>query len=305
MKRFVRDLRLIPIAVVACVCLLLLKAADLMLGASESPPRDSTSIIRTTADVPPPSGANVSWATEMFNFPGGKGSAPAPLLEPIPADKANADIITGSVPSPPAGEAKPPAGEEKPDAKGEGKAAAVTPPATTFPRGAETKPKGTVIPLDNAGPVSSAERALLERLQQRREELDTRSRELDIRETLVKAAEKRLETQLTALKEVKAQIASATQQQDDAETARFKGLVSMYQNMKPRDAAKIFNGLDMGVLLQVAGQINPRNMADIMAQMAPEAAQKLTVELASKAEHPKAGTNPNDLPKIDGTPTTQ
>jgi flagellar motility protein MotE (MotC chaperone) len=227
----------------------------------------------------------------MFNFPGGKGSAPAPMLEPIPADKANADIITGSVPSPPA----------KIDAKADPAATSATP----FPRGAETKPRGTIIPLDNAGPVSSAEREILERLQQRREELDARSRELDIRESLVKAAEKRVEGQLTELKDVKAQIATAAQQQDDAETARFKGLVTMYENMKPRDAAKIFNGLDMGVLLQVAGQINPRNMADVMAQMSPDAAQKLTIELASKAEHPKPGPSPNDLPKIEGTATAQ
>jgi flagellar motility protein MotE (MotC chaperone) len=298
MRRFVRELRLIPIAVVACLCLLALKAADLMLGAGDPAPRDSNSVVRTSADGAPPSASVLSWATQMFNFPGGNGSAPAPLLEPIPADKANADIITGSVPTAPPGDAK---ANAKTDAKSENG----PPPIARFPRGSETKPPGTVIPLDEAGPVSSAEREILERLQQRREELDARSRELDIRETLVKAAEKRLEGQLTELKDVKAQIATATQQQDDAETARFKGLVTMYENMKPRDAAKIFNGLDMGVLLQVAGQINPRNMADIMAQMAPDAAQKLTIELASKAEHPKPGSNPTDLPKIEGTATAQ
>jgi flagellar motility protein MotE (MotC chaperone) len=298
MSRFIRDLRLIPIAVVACLCLLVLKAADLMLGAHDGPPRETTSIIRTSADGTPASATVLSWATQMFNFPGGKGSAPAPMLEPIPADRANAEIITGSVPTAPPSEAKV-------DAKTEGKGEAGPPPAVRFPRGSETKPPGTVIPLDKAGPVSSAEREILGRLQQRREELEARSRELDIRETLVKAAEKRVDGQLTELKDVKAQIATATQQQDNAETARFKGLVTMYENMKPRDAAKIFNGLEMGVLLQVAAQINPRNMADIMAQMAPDAAQRLTIELASKAEHPRRGTSAADLPKIEGTLTAQ
>jgi flagellar motility protein MotE (MotC chaperone) len=301
MTRLIRDLRLIPIAVVACTCLLVLKAADLMLGASgEGTPQDSSAIVRTSADGAPPSGTVLSWATQMFNFPGGKGSAPAPLVEPVPADRAGADIITGSVPTTPPGGAKT---DGKPDAKTDAKGDASAQP--TFPRGAENKPRGTVIPLDNAGQPIGAEREILERLQQRREELDTRSRELDIRENLVKAAEKRVEGQLSELKEVKAQIATAAQQQNDAEAARLKGLVTMYENMKPRDAAKIFNGLDTGVLLQVAGLINPRNMADIMAQMSADAAQKLTVELASKAEQTKPGTSPNDLPKIEGTATAQ
>src|SRR5271163_1267047 len=60
----------------------------------------------------------------------------------------------------------------------------------------DTKPPGTVI-LTEPGQPSGAERAILERLQERRQELDTRARELDIRESLIKAAEKRMEGQLT------------------------------------------------------------------------------------------------------------
>ena len=41
----------------------------------------------------------------------------------------------------------------------------------------------------------------------------------------------------------------------------------MYENMKPRDAAKIFDRLEMSVLLEVASQIKPRTMSEIMAQM--------------------------------------
>jgi flagellar motility protein MotE (MotC chaperone) len=85
---------------------------------------------------------------------------------------------------------------------------------------------------------------------------------------------------------------------------RLKGLITMYENMKPRDAAKIFNGLEDGVLVDVASKINPRTMAEILAQMQPEVAQHLTVELASKAQQlPAPGAAPGDLPKIDGQPT--
>jgi flagellar motility protein MotE (MotC chaperone) len=68
--------------------------------------------------------------------------------------------------------------------------------------------------------------------------------------------------------------------------------------MKPRDAAKIFDRLEVPVLLEVASRINPRRIADILALMAPET-QRLTTRAQAAA---KGGTG--DLPKIEGRPTT-
>ena len=79
----------------------------------------------------------------------------------------------------------------------------------------------------------------------------------------------------------------------------------MYENMKAKDAAKIFDRLDTHVLLDVSSQINPRRMSDILAQMAPEAAEKLTVELANRSNTGAEKTpvaDPATLPKIEGKP---
>ena len=114
-----------------------------------------------------------------------------------------------------------------------------------------------------------------------------------------------MEGQLAELKATEARITVATQQKDDAQAARFKGIVTMYENMKPRDAAKIFDRLDVGVLLDVASKIEPRKMADILAQMSPDSAQRLTVELASQAQEVKQSSDPNALPKIQGQPAGQ
>ena len=63
----------------------------------------------------------------------------------------------------------------------------------------------------------------------------------------------------------------------------------MYENMKSKDAARIFERLDMRILVEVATKINPRKMSEILAQMAPESAERLTVELARRAgAQPKA-----------------
>ncbi|MFZ0421641.1 MAG: flagellar protein FlbB [Xanthobacteraceae bacterium] len=299
MKRFVRDLRLIPIALIASACLLTLKTADLFfhgslfLSNSNAPSSNGeVAIIRPMPDATQPPGSALSWAQQMFNFPNSIGAAPIPSQPPVaPRQLADTDSpdITGSVTPAPAGDGKP----------------AAAGAAVSAPAGKDGKPvplpSGTVISTDASMP-SGAERAILERLQARRQELDTRARELDLRESLIQNAEKRMDARLDELKQVEERIKVETQQKDDAEAARLKGLVTMYENMKPRDAAKIFNGLDSTVLLSVVSAINPRTMAEILAQMSPEVAQRLTVELASKAQQAKADS-PAELPKIQGQPT--
>ena len=53
--------------------------------------------------------------------------------------------------------------------------------------------------------------------------------------------------------------------------------------MKPKDAAKVFDRLEMPVLFQIASQIAPRKMSDILGLMSPEVAERLTVEMARRA----------------------
>jgi flagellar motility protein MotE (MotC chaperone) len=320
--RFVRDLRLIPIALIASACLLALKTADLVLDggrwlAGDGAPADGASVIRVAPDATQQPGQDQSWAHQMFNFPDGQGAAPAgsafgpsaaerAKLARADAERGNGDI-TGSISGAPAQAAAAP---DNAAPSGDAPAAAAPnakpAPGALGAKGAQPPPPidGTVIPLEGAALPSGAERAILERLQQRREELDARARELDIRENLIKAAEQRINAHLAEVKEVESRIKVETEQKDQAEIARFKGLITMYENMKPRDAAKIFDRLEMDVLLKVASQINPRVMADIMAQMTPDVAEHLTVELASKAQGPVKNA-PTELPKIEGKPTGQ
>jgi flagellar motility protein MotE (MotC chaperone) len=322
MMRFVRDLRLIPIALIASACLLALKAADLAFYgeqwlAGDTVAADGASVVRVAPDATQPAGENQAWAHQMFNFPNGEGGAPASTeIGPSAAERAklaraNAERSNGDITGSISGAPERAAAAPDSSAPGGGAPAATASNAKPAPgalgaKGAPPAPPidGTVIPLDGATLPSGAERAILERLQQRREELDARARELDIRENLIKAAEQRIDAHLAEVKEVESRIKVETEAKDQAELGRFKNLVTMYENMKPRDAAKIFDRLDMDVLIKVASQINPRSMADIMAQMTPDVADRLTVELASKAQGP-AKNAPAELPKIEGTPTGQ
>src|SRR2546429_480874 len=166
-------------------------------------------------------------------------------------------------------------------------------PAVETPR-----PDGRVVYPDHTPPVSASERAILERLQSRRQELESRAREIDIRESLLKAAEKRIESRVEELKGVESRINTATEHKAEADSARFKGIITMYEGMKPKDAAKVFDRLEMPVLYEIASQIAPRKMSDILGLMQPEAAERLTVELARRAGNDKASSA--ELPKIEG-----
>ena len=214
-----------------------------------------------------------SWASDTFNFQNNK---PPASMAP-----QNDDDITGST------SAK--KEEPKPEAK--------APEATKPPEGLVTIP-------EQGQAVSPSERALLERLQARRQELETRAREIDIRESLLKAAEKRIEGRVEELKGVESRISSSAEQKTSDDGARFKGIITMYEGMKPKDAAKVFDRLEIGVLFDIASQIAPRKMSDILGLMSPEAAERLTVELARRASGDKSASMV-ELPKIEGRPTGQ
>jgi flagellar motility protein MotE (MotC chaperone) len=248
MKSF-RDIRVIPVVLIAIAGLAVLKVAGLVIDGGY------------VFDYQPAS-TKRSWAEETLNFPTGKTD---------PAD------ITGSV-------------HEKPKEE-------AAKPAVTAPEVA--KPDGTVVIPEPAQPVSPSERAILERLQSRRQELEARAREIDIRESLLKAAEKRIESRVEELKAVESRITTATEQKSEADAARFKGIITMYEGMKPKDAAKVFDRLEMPVLIEIASQIAPRKMSDILGLMSTEAAERLTVELARRAGSDKTASAA-DLPKIEG-----
>jgi flagellar motility protein MotE (MotC chaperone) len=133
----------------------------------------------------------------------------------------------------------------------------------------------------NQAHMTPAEIAVLGSLSARREEIDKRAQEFDMREQLLAAAEKRVEARIAELKAIEAKINGQIAANDKATEDRLNGVVQMYETMKPKDAARIFERLDMGVLIDVAKRMNPRKMSAVLAAMDPVAAQDLTVELAT------------------------
>jgi flagellar motility protein MotE (MotC chaperone) len=142
---------------------------------------------------------------------------------------------------------------------------------------------GKIVPLAVAEGDDS-QGALIDRLGARRAELDKREAELNMRQTLVEAAEQKLADQAKQLEALQAEVNALVDQKQAAEDAGFKGIVAMYENMKPKDAAKIFDTLDLNTLLKVARAMNPRKMSPILAAMNAEPAQALTTAFATTGD---------------------
>lgn len=164
----------------------------------------------------------------------------------------------------------------------------------------EVNSAGVMAPMEaDAG----SETDLLGRLGERRDALDAREKELEMRMALVEAAEKRLDERTATLKAIEAKINALVDEKKSAEKQQFTGIVAMYETMKAKEAATIFNQLDMPVLLRVARAMNPRKMAPILARMDPLKAKNLTAGLTTEEAEPTldvAVEDLNSLPQIVG-----
>ena len=77
-------------------------------------------------------------------------------------------------------------------------------------------------------------------------------------------------------------------QRSAAEEAQLQSLVKIYENMKPKAAAGVFEELDMDILLEVVGRMKERKVAPILAMMTPTKAKEVTFELAQRQQLPVA-----------------
>jgi flagellar motility protein MotE (MotC chaperone) len=127
---------------------------------------------------------------------------------------------------------------------------------------------------------------VLQQLAKRRAELDLRARQLDEREALVKAAEQRMEQKMAELKALQATVQDLLKQRNAADEQQLQSLVKIYENMKPKAAAQIFEEMDMDVLLDVVARMNERKVAPILALVSPTRAKELTFELAQRRQMP-------------------
>jgi len=129
-------------------------------------------------------------------------------------------------------------------------------------------------------------------LAERRANLDRKEKEIAVREALLSAAERELDQKLRELNTLSEDIQGMMTKISEEEEARITSLVKIYETMKPKDAASIFNTLDIDVLLQIMTRMSERRSSPIIAQMNPDRARTITIMIEQRGPHEaKAETN--------------
>lgn len=140
-------------------------------------------------------------------------------------------------------------------------------------------------PLD---PVlfTRSEIELLQDLSKRRKELDAREQTVIQKEGLLTAAEDRIDKKIVELQKVRTEIEGLIKTYNEQEEEEIKGLVQIYEKMKPKDAARIFDELDMDILLKVFDRMKASKSASLLANMRPQKAKEVTSRIAERRTIP-------------------
>ena len=251
--------RLLPTTITAMAVLLVLKSAVLLQGAVTHGQRLENVMVAV---------ASAAGAEHIKEAP-----KPVPSTPPAPAAEGHKAVPAHEGPAQPGG-IQPSGGQ-----LGGGQPGGGTQPVAAQPA------------VDAVPPMSDSEKALLQELRQRRKELEARADAISTRESLLVAAEQKLGARVTELQSLQKRLESLEGAQKQKEDAGWQGMVKLYEAMKPKEAATIFNELSMPVLLQVLDRMKDAKAAAVMAAMSPDKARDVTAELAQlrTGRDPSAG----------------
>ena len=155
----------------------------------------------------------------------------------------------------------------------------------TAPSPSSARPLQTV-PSEAPTAEQQAERAVLEGLRARRGELDAREQAMATRELVLAATEKRIAQRIDELGALQRRLQAFDQRLSEREEAGWRQMVKLYEGMRPRDAAAIFDDLESPVLIQLLDRMGERKAAPILGAMKPDRARSVTAELARHRARP-------------------
>lgn len=134
--------------------------------------------------------------------------------------------------------------------------------------------------------VTSIKLEMFEDLSKRRKQIEEAEKDINVREALLKAAEQELDRKVQELTSLRQEIEKLLEVQSGHEQKRIDSLVKIYEGMKPKDAARIFDTLDLDILVMVMSKMSERKVAPVLAAMNPERARTVTIMLAEERSLP-------------------
>lgn len=121
--------------------------------------------------------------------------------------------------------------------------------------------------------IDAAEIDHLSKLTARSKELDAREEEISRQEAELAKMKEELEKRLAELSDVRGKISDMLADRVKGDEQKIETLVQVYSNMKPIQAAKIFESMDQDLAVEILAKMKKKNAADIMNLIKPDKAQ--------------------------------
>lgn len=131
-------------------------------------------------------------------------------------------------------------------------------------------------------PSSAELQTMLAAFQEREQALAKRESELQDRLKALEIADEAIDAKLAALQEAEQNLRATLSLADGATEADVTRLTTVYEQMKPKEAAALFEEMDPGFAAGFLARMQPEAAAGIMAGLSPEAAYTISVVLAGR-----------------------
>lgn len=124
--------------------------------------------------------------------------------------------------------------------------------------------------------------AALAAMQARSADLDRREFAVEERLRALEAAEKTLDAQLLALRDAEERLRALMAVAEESAKSDLAQLTSVYENMKPKEAALLFARMSPEFAAGFLGRMRPESAAAIMSGLPPDLAYSISVLVAGR-----------------------
>lgn len=130
--------------------------------------------------------------------------------------------------------------------------------------------------------------AMLAALTEREKRLEQREEKVQKRIETLAMADREISNRMLELQQIEEDLSRTLAMSDQAAEKDIGKLVSVYENMKSKDAAALFEEMDPNFAAGFLARMQPEAAAGVMAGLSPTAAYTISVVLAGRnAEAPK------------------
>lgn len=144
---------------------------------------------------------------------------------------------------------------------------------------------GTTITEETAPPMIDDEETvgiLLARLRAREQDLTRREEELDLRDKTLEKLSQEIDARLQELATAEETLRQTMALADSAAENDLENLTRVYENMKPKDAAVLFEAMEPSFAAGFLGRMQTASAAQILSGLSPEKAYAISLTLSGR-----------------------